>query len=182
MMKATQAFLGNATTSLRIFGGSARFFADKAEEATSTTAAAAQHADAASLPQPSYTYPSPGSSMREPSYGTGHSLGNPTYQFVDPPPRKPGFSLSEPNPFAAPSRPPVAQPSGPSSSVPYVYPSPGSSMREPSYGYSMKDPVYQVDPAPGTAPDTTKIAKPAFDPAATSSQKVATDAQASVSK
>lgn len=32
------------------------------------------------LPQPSYVYQSPGSSIREPGLGTGHSLSNPTYE------------------------------------------------------------------------------------------------------
>uniref|UniRef100_A0A7S0R3Q1 Uncharacterized protein n=1 Tax=Chlamydomonas leiostraca TaxID=1034604 RepID=A0A7S0R3Q1_9CHLO len=115
-----------------------------------------------------YVYQSPGSSLREPSLGTGHSLGNPTYEYDPKPPR---ISLSDPQNFpintrqqrrqkeedqvrAAVEAAQKAQADGgkkKKSSVvepSYVYASPGSSISSPSYGISLSDPVVLTDPSP----------------------------------
>lgn len=117
-----------------------------------------------------YVYQSPGSSLREPSLGTGHSLGNPTYEY-DP---KPRASLSDPQNLlfntrqqrrqkeedqvrAAVEAAHKAQEAKESSKTKkktsvvepsYVYSSPGSSLSNPSYGFSLGDPVVLTDPSP----------------------------------
>eukprot|EP00199_Chlamydomonas_sp_CCMP681_P006332 CAMPEP_0119108958 /NCGR_PEP_ID=MMETSP1180-20130426/16445_1 /TAXON_ID=3052 ORGANISM="Chlamydomonas cf sp, Strain CCMP681" /NCGR_SAMPLE_ID=MMETSP1180 /ASSEMBLY_ACC=CAM_ASM_000741 /LENGTH=189 /DNA_ID=CAMNT_0007094645 /DNA_START=53 /DNA_END=622 /DNA_ORIENTATION=+ len=119
------------------------------------------------LPQPSYSYASPGSSIMDPTYATTGSLGGAASN------AKPLHTpIAKAKPAAAAqkegeessiameiqkrslrksslSEPSYAEPS-------YVYGSPGSSLKEASYGYSTKDPVYVVDPAPKKPRDAPK--------------------------
>lgn len=137
------------------------------ENATSKAAAAAAAPEL-------YVYPSPGSSLKDPLYPLGGSTNDPVY-VVDRPPRRPSPNLAQVQQAAAAaaggartaasssSRRIVQQASqeqkqqqaveaaatGASmddAQPPYVYLPPGCSVRDPTYGASVLDPVYEAYP------------------------------------